>query len=81
MFFTDPSYGFEQGFRPRPQQGEYVWAFDPSDGTTWVAAEGFVKPNGLAFSPDGKKIYISGVFSGMVHIVCMYVVLRGGTLL
>ena len=66
VFFTDPSYGYEQGFRPTPQLGEYLWAFDPTDGTAMVVADGFVKPNGLALSPDGKRMYISdtGFFSG-----------------
>ena len=34
IWFTDPSYGFLQGFRPRPPAGDYVYRHDPAGGTT-----------------------------------------------
>ena len=34
IWFTDPSYGHLQGFRPAPQIGDYVYRFDPSSGRT-----------------------------------------------
>ncbi|CAG8658057.1 12135_t:CDS:2, partial [Acaulospora morrowiae] len=45
---------------------EYVYQFDPSTGDIRVVADGFVKPNGIAFSPDEKKIYITdtGFYTG-----------------
>ena len=27
IWFTDPSYGFLQGFKPEPRHGDYVWRF------------------------------------------------------
>ncbi|CAG8644992.1 14277_t:CDS:1, partial [Dentiscutata heterogama] len=65
-WFTDPSYGFEQGFRDTPQLGENVYRFDPYTGNIRVAADGFIKPNGLAFSPDEKILYVTdtGFFNG-----------------
>ena len=58
VWFTDPSYGFLQGFRPAPALGDYVYRHDPRTGETTVVAEGFDKPNGLAFSPDERVLYV-----------------------
>src|SRR5215475_10344784 len=59
IWFTDPSYGYLQGFRPEPQLGDYVYRFDPASGRLSVVADCFDKPNGLAFSPDEHILYIT----------------------
>ena len=59
IWFTDPSYGYLQGFRPEPQTGDYVYRYDPGSGRLSVVADGFDKPNGLAFSPDERTLYIT----------------------
>jgi gluconolactonase len=59
IWFTDPSYGYLQGFRPEPQLGDYVYRFDPASGQLSVVADCCDKPNGLAFSPDGHILYIT----------------------
>jgi len=59
IWFTDPSYGYLQGFRPEPQLGDYVYRFDPASGRLSVVADCFDKPNGLAFSPDEEILYIT----------------------
>src|SRR6266511_1579056 len=65
VWFTDPSYGHLQSFRPRPQSGDYVYRHDPATGETTVVADSFDKPNGLAFSPDGSILYVGD--SGANH--------------
>jgi gluconolactonase len=66
IWFTDPSYGALQGFRNPPQVGDFVYRFDPADGSISVVADSFNKPNGLAFSPDQSVLYIndSGAIQG-----------------
>jgi gluconolactonase len=59
IWFTDPSYGYRQGFRPEPQVGNYVYRFDPRSGRLSVVADSLDKPNGLAFSPDGQTLYVT----------------------
>jgi gluconolactonase len=59
VWFTDPTYGFLQGFRPEPSAGDFVYRFDPRFGRMSVVADSFVKPNGLAFSPDERTLYIT----------------------
>jgi gluconolactonase len=59
IWFTDPSYGYLQGFRPPPQAGDFVYRHDPTSGETTVVADGFDKPNGLAFSPDEHVLYVT----------------------
>ena len=59
IWFTDPSYGHLQGFRPEPQVGDYVYRYDPASGRLSVVADSFDKPNGLAFSPDQQTLYIT----------------------
>ena len=59
IWFTDPIYGFEQGFRPEPQLRAQVYRFDPASGDVRVVADGFGRPNGLCFSPDEQTLYIT----------------------
>jgi len=59
IWFTDPSYGFLQGFRPEPVVGDYVYRYDPQTGQLSVVADSFVKPNGLVFSPDESVLYVT----------------------
>jgi gluconolactonase len=59
VWFTDPSYGSLQGFKPSPMVGDYVYRYDPANDQTSVVADSFNKPNGLAFSPDESILYIN----------------------
>jgi len=74
IWFTDPSYGFLQRFRPPPRVGDYVYRHDPSTCRTTVVADGFDKPNGLAFSPDERVLYV-GDSEGPHHVVAYDVVM------
>jgi gluconolactonase len=65
VWFTDPSYGHLQGFRPRPAVGDRVYRLDPESGALSVVAYSFDKPNGLAFSPDETVLYVGD--SGANH--------------
>lgn len=59
VWFTDPSYGYLQGFRPEPKLGDRVYRYNPATGQLAVVADSFNKPNGLAFSPDESVLYIT----------------------
>ena len=56
IWFTDPSYGYLQGFRPPPELPDAVYRY--ADGELTMVADGFDKPNGLAFSPDEDVLYV-----------------------
>jgi gluconolactonase len=59
LWFTDPIYGYEQGFRPAPQLPCQVYRFEPESGDLRVVADGFGRPNGLCFSPDEQTLYVT----------------------
>jgi gluconolactonase len=59
VWFTDPSYGWLQGFRPEPEAGDHVYRYDPGSGRLTVVADSFEKPNGIAFSPDEQTLYVT----------------------
>jgi len=59
IWFTDPAYGYLQGFRPQPQVGDFVYRFDPATESLTVVADSFSKPNGIAFSPDERVLYVT----------------------
>jgi gluconolactonase len=89
IWFTDPSYGWLQGFRPEPQLGDFVYRFDPAAGRTEVVADSFDKPNGLCFSPDESVLLVgdSGAnqepdsfYVDRPHHVLAYDVVDGGRL-
>jgi gluconolactonase len=59
VWFTDPGYGFLQGFRPEPVASDLVYRYDPAARRLDVVASGFDKPNGLVFSPAEDVLYVS----------------------
>lgn len=63
VWFTDPSYGIlndYEGYKAASEIGACnVYRLDPADGALSVVAGDFVRPNGLAFSPDEKTLYIA----------------------
>jgi gluconolactonase len=59
IWFTDPSYGHLQGFRPEPQLADAAYKLDPVTGMVDTVPWEFDKPNGIALSPDGGTLYIS----------------------
>lgn len=65
IWFTDPSYGVLQGFRPRSVAADRVWRLDSESGEAAVVASSLDKPNGLAFSPDESVLYVGD--SGAIH--------------
>jgi gluconolactonase len=69
LWFTDPSYGIDSDYEGHQslmeQAGCNVYRVDPSGGIS-IAADDFVRPNGLAFSPDEKILYI--VDTGRTHV-------------
>ena len=65
IWFTDPSYGVLQGFRPRSAAADRVWHLEPESGKAAVVASSLDKPNGLAFSPDECVLYVGD--SGAIH--------------
>ena len=62
IWFTDPTYGIENPEEGEPraseQRGHFVFRLDPQ-GRLSVAADGFEQPNGLAFAPDERTLYVS----------------------
>jgi gluconolactonase len=66
IWFTDPQYGYEQGFRPEPTIGNWVWRLDASGRIQRLIMDSFSKPNGIAFSRDQKYVYVtdSGYIAG-----------------
>jgi gluconolactonase len=89
IWFTDPSYGHLQGFRPAPELPDAVYRHDPATGETTVATTGPEKPNGLAFSPDESVLYVTdsganqepgSFYEELPHHVVAHDVHAGGSL-
>lgn len=66
VWFTDPSYGSLQ-FPPQPAElPNNVYRYDPTSQQLTVVAPDLVMPNGIAFGPGEKTLYIidSGAIQG-----------------
>lgn len=63
IWFTDPVYGISAEYEGGKAESEIgncnVYRFDPKDGSLRVVADDFSRPNGLAFSPDERILYIA----------------------
>ena len=68
IWFSDPGYGIDgeyEGHADRAELPTNVYRLDPRTGNATVVIDDFTRPNGLAFSPDEKRMYI--VDSGLSH--------------
>jgi gluconolactonase len=69
VWFTDPSYGIDHDYeglrQDREQDGCHVYRVDPGTAEVTRVADDFARPNGLAFSPDESRLYISD--TGATH--------------
>lgn len=70
IWFSDPTYGIltdYEGERAKPElTGCHVYRIDPISRKLTQMTDDFVKPNGLAFSPDERLLYIAD--TGATHL-------------
>ncbi len=63
IWFTDPSYGIDSDYEGERAASEiggcHVYRVDPVDGSCRIVADDFVRPNGLAFSLDERRLFIA----------------------
>lgn len=63
IWFTDPPYGIVDDYEgvrsPQEQAGCYVYRLDPERGELRVVVDMMTHPNGLAFSPDERWLYVA----------------------
>ncbi|MCL1635678.1 SMP-30/gluconolactonase/LRE family protein [Luteimonas sp. SX5] len=73
VWFTDPSYGIDSDYEGHKAESEigarHVYRIDPA-GSVDVVADDFTQPNGLAFSPDEKRLYVAdtGLGDGVMRV-------------
>lgn len=69
IWFTDPTYGIDSDYEGHRADSEigacHIYRIDGQSGAVTIAADDFEQPNGLAFSPDERLLYI--VDSGSSH--------------
>ena len=61
IWFTDPTFGIlanYEGYKSEPEIDANVYRLEPGTNEATIVAEGVLGPNGLAFSPDEKLLYI-----------------------
>ena len=70
IWFTDPTYGIDSDYEGDKAQSEIgaslLYRIDPATSDVEAMATDFVKPNGLAFSPDETKLYVAD--TGATHV-------------
>ena len=59
IYFSDPDYGANQGFKPAPKLPMAVYAYDPEAGKTTRLTSEYERPHGLAATTDGQSLYVS----------------------
>ena len=70
IWFTDPSYGIDSDYEGDAAESEigaaWVYRIDPHSGEVQPVVQDMVRPNGLAFSPDERWLYV--VDTGASHV-------------
>jgi gluconolactonase len=85
IWFTDPPYGIasdREGHAAPSELGRnYLFRLDPGTGALRIASDFVEEPNGLAFSPDERLLYVSDTSAasraGGHHHIVVFDVLGG----
>lgn len=71
IWFTDPAYGIDSDYEGHQAESEigacHIYRIDPITGVCQQVSDDFVRPNGLAFSPDESVLYVAD--TGISHVV------------
>ena len=60
LYFTDPPYGLPKNWDDPTRELDWCGVYRvTADGTVTLVTKEFTRPNGLAFSPDEKTLYIA----------------------
>jgi gluconolactonase len=81
LYFTDPAYGLPQTFDDPRRELDFcgVYRYSPATGKVTLLTKELSRPNGIAFSPDEKTLYVAN--SDPQRAIWMaYPVLADGTL-
>jgi gluconolactonase len=73
IWFSDPVYGIASDYEGHRAESEfggdcYVFRLDPDTGDLRVVADDFCRPNGLAFSPDERRLFVADTRQEPSHI-------------
>ena len=70
IWFTDPTYGIDSEYEgdaaPSEIGASNVYRIDPGSGAVSLVIDDLVQPNGLAFSPDERLLYVAD--TGRTHV-------------
>jgi gluconolactonase len=83
IWFTDPPFGIlsnYEGQRAEPESPLNVYRIDGATGAATAVATDIRGPNGLAFSPDEKKLYLVESRAVPNRLILVYDVVDGRTL-
>ena len=90
IWFSDPPYGIlsdREGHKADPElRHNYVFRYDPRSQALDIATDYVDEPNGLAFSPDERILYVSDTSAALrtdgrgKHHIVAFTVGSGGTL-
>ena len=59
LYFTDPPYGLADGDKDKKKELKFNGVFRLANGKLTVVEKAMTRPNGIAFSPDEKTLYVA----------------------
>ena len=69
VYFTDPFYKRDYWGRNEKQiEKENVYYLPPNRSEVRVAAGGFIRPNGIIGSPDGRRLYVADLSGRQTYV-------------
>ncbi|AXK32283.1 SMP-30/gluconolactonase/LRE family protein [Streptomyces armeniacus] len=72
VWFSDPDFGIRSDYEGHRAESEIgglnVYRIDPGTGGVRLVADGFAGPNGLVFSLDERRLYVSDTRAGHVRV-------------
>jgi gluconolactonase len=81
IWFSDPDFGITSDYEGHRAESEIgacnVYRVDPRDGEVRLVADGFRGPNGLVFSLDERRLYVSDTRANHIRV---FTVREDGTL-
>jgi gluconolactonase len=80
LYFTDPPYGLPKNFDDPRRELDFCGVYRlGTDGKLTLLTKDMTRPNGIAFSPDEKYLYV-GNWDPAAKVVLRFPVKRDGTL-